>query len=68
MIVIIIIKMAENRKESGERSDICHHITYHHKEDKLQPTPCAFIHPWFFRVGFCKGFFNELFSNLLPCL
>ncbi len=37
--------MVENRKEGGERSDICHHITYHRKEDNYnQHLVPSFIH------------------------
>jgi hypothetical protein len=44
-MVVIIIKMVENRKEGGERSDICHHITYHHEEDNYnQHLVPSFIH------------------------
>jgi hypothetical protein len=39
-------RMAENRKEGGERSHICHHITYHHNEDNYNQhlVPSSFIH------------------------
>jgi hypothetical protein len=45
-MVVIIIKMVENRKEGDERSHICrHHITYHHKEDNYnQHLVPSFIH------------------------
>jgi hypothetical protein len=44
-MVVTIIKMVENRKEGGERSDICHHITSHHEEDNYnQHLVPSFIH------------------------
>ncbi len=69
----IIIKMVENRKEGGERSDICHHIYLSsNNEDKYnQHLVPSSIHGLGFEnqrpilVG-RRGKTKELFSNLLP--